>query len=72
MIKVTSEGQIKKGDKLKIAGKNRRDDQTSTVKQIVTSDGNEEIIINKKKNYYFITNMLIAGKSWASKVEILK
>ena len=72
MIKVTSEGQIKKGNKLKITGKSSRDDQTVTVKQIVTSDGNEEIIINKKKNYYFITNLLITGKSWASKVEILK
>ena len=53
MIKVTSEGQIKKGDKLKITGKSKRDDQVATAKQIITCYGQEEIIINKKKNYYF-------------------
>ena len=72
MIKVTSEGQIKKGDKLKITGKSSRDDQVVTAKEIITSSGKEEIIINKKKNYYFITKMLIAGESWARKVEVLK
>jgi len=65
---VTKEGQIKKGDKLKIVGKSTSDDQCVTAKEILTIDGNEEVIINKKLNRYFITKLLISGKSWAKQV----
>lgn len=68
---VTREGQIKKGDKLQIIGKNILNDQVVTAKEILTINGNEEVIINKKLNRYFITKLLIEGNSWAKQVYIL-
>ena len=72
MKTVTSEGQIKVGDKLQITGKNPRDTQTVTAKEIIKVNGNKEVIINKKKNYYFITKMLVSGISWAKEVRIVQ
>jgi len=68
---VTGEGQISKGDTLQIVGKNTRDDQITTVKEVITVSGNEEVILNKKKNYYFITKLVVDGTSWAKQVQIL-
>lgn len=67
---VTGEGQLKVGDKIRIVGKSIKDDQRTTVKEIITVDGNEEVIINKRRNYYFNTKMLVSGKSWAKQVAI--
>ena len=68
---VTGEGQITKGDTLKILGKNPRDSQTITAKDVISVNGCEEVIINKLKNYYFITKLLINGESWAKQVEVI-
>ncbi len=67
---VTAEGQIKKGDKLKVIGKSDKDDQQVTAKEILMINGKEEVILNIKMNYYFITDMLIKGNSWAKQVYI--
>lgn len=68
---VTGEGQIKKGDRLKIVGKNTLDDQYATAKKVITVSGKEEVIINELQNKYFITSLLIAGDSWARQVQVI-
>lgn len=68
---VTSEGQINKGDTLRIVGKSTSDNQEVTAKEIIIIDGREEVIINKKLNRYFITRLLVEGKSWAKQVCVL-
>lgn len=65
---VTAEGQLKVGDEITIIGKSTKDDQKTTVKEIIEANGNEEVIINKKYNKYFITKMLVSGESWAKQV----
>ncbi|MFM5431416.1 hypothetical protein ACET9P_11045 [Aeromonas veronii] len=67
-MQLTAEGQLAKGDKIKIVGKSDSDSQTITVKEVIDVDGHEEVIINKRKNRYFITNMVLAGTSWAKSV----
>lgn len=67
---VTSEGQLKVGDKITIVGKSSSDSQKATVRDVIKVNGKEEIIINKKRNRYFITHMLISGQSWAKEVQI--
>lgn len=67
---VSSEGQLKVGDKITIIGKSTSDDQQTTVKDVISVDGHEEIIINKSLNKYFITAMLISGQSWAKQVRV--
>ena len=67
-MQLTAEGQLTKGDKIKIIGKSERDSQTVTVKDVITVNGREEVIINKKRNFYFVTSMVIAGKSWAKSI----
>ena len=67
---VTAEGQLKAGDKITIIGKSTKDDQKTTVKDVIKVNGKEEIIINKKQNKYFITHMLVSGQSWAKQVQI--
>lgn len=67
---VTTEGQLKVGDKITIIGKSTSDDQKTTVKDVIEVNGCEEIIINKKQNKYFITHMLLSGGSWAKQVQI--
>jgi len=67
---VTAEGQLKVGDKITIVGRSTKDDQKTTVKEVIKVDGKEEIIINKKYNRYFITRMLLSGDSWAKQVQI--
>lgn len=68
---VTAEGQIKKGDKLRIVGKNTKDDQVTFVDDVIDNNGSEEVILCQKNNYYFITKMLIDGLSWAKQVCIM-
>ena len=70
-ITLSAEGQIKVGDKIQITGKNPRDTQLATVKEVIKVNGCEEVIINVKKNYYFITKNVVAGKSWAASVVIV-
>lgn len=65
---LTAEGQLTKGDKIKIVGKSDSDSQTITVKEVIDVDGHEEVIINKRKNRYFINNMVLGGTSWAKSV----
>ncbi|MND97682.1 hypothetical protein D3C80_900070 [compost metagenome] len=67
-MQLTAEGQLAKGDKIKIVGKSESDSQTITVKEVIDVDGHEEVIINKRKNRYFITNMVLDGTSWAKSV----
>ncbi len=67
---VTAEGQIKVGDEITIIGKSTKDDQKTTVKEVIKVDGNEEVIINKKHNKYFITKMLVSGESRAKQFQI--
>jgi len=72
LVVVTKEGQIKVGDKLKIIGKNTRDDQYAIAEDILMIGGNEEIIIDTDKNRYFITKLLIKGTSWAKQVCLVR
>jgi hypothetical protein len=72
MDKLSAEGQIKVGDRLKITGKNSRNSHKSIkVKEVVDNGYGEEIIINKKKNYYFMTRLYLDGASWCKSVEFL-
>jgi hypothetical protein len=65
---VTGEGQIKKGDKLHIIGKNTLNDQHAIVKDVITIGGNEEVILDKKSNRYFITKLVVTAESWVKQV----
>lgn len=67
---VCSEGQLKAGDKITIIGKSISDDQTTTVKKVITIDGNEEIITNQYRNKYFITKLVLSGESWAKQIQV--
>ena len=67
-MQLTAEGQLAKGDKIRIVGKSERDSQIVTIKEVITVDGREEVIINKRRNYYFITALVLAGSSWAKSV----
>ncbi len=71
MKELTAEGQLSIGDKIIIVGKSSSDSQETTVKDVINVNGQEEIIINKKKNRYFITNMYLAGISWAKHIQIM-
>ena len=69
---VTKEGQIRKGDKITIIGKNANNTLSSiTVKDVVFCErGDEEIIISKQYNKYFRTCMVVDGISWVKRVYI--
>lgn len=66
--KVIKEGQIKKGQKLKIIGKSSRDTQYCIAEDVLNIDGQEEVVINRKLNRYFITRLAINNCSWAKEV----
>jgi len=71
-MKVSREGLLGKGDKIKIVGRSEKDSQEVTVKSVINVNGKEEVIINKNKNKYFITSMVISGESWVHSVLIVK
>ena len=69
LVKVTGEGQLEKGDRLRIVAKASKNNYESvTVKRIVHSDYGEEIIINIKRNYYFVTKWIGEVGSWTKEV----
>lgn len=67
---VTAKGQVKIGDRLFIAGKNKLCDCIVTVEKVIDCDG-EEVIFDIENNRFFNTDMMLAGESWALNVQIL-
>ena len=71
--RLTSAGQLKKGDQMILVTSMKRSIKLAKVKKILFTDGGgEEILFDKKKNHYFITSMVIDGSSWVKEVYIFK
>lgn len=66
--KLMAYGQIEKGDKLVIVGRDGRVNRKKVREVLHSGTKNEEVIISKASNSYFITSMVLAGSSWAKAV----
>lgn len=69
--RVTAKGQIKMGDILLIKVFPEIGEAFRAL-EIKLCDGREEVILTRYSNKYFVTDMLLAGDSWAKDVRIVR
>jgi len=68
--RITKIGQIKKGDKLVVIGKQDKFTEMTDVDNVLhEGKDHEEILLHEgEENIYFIMSMYLDGTSWAEKV----
>jgi len=71
-VPLSAEGQLKRGDTLRIYGKSESDNQVVTVKDVLKIGENEEVLIDREKNRYFITKCVLSGTSWVKCVVVVQ
>lgn len=73
MKPLTNLAQLKIGTRLKIVGKNEKDNYSSvSVKNIVDNGFGPEVIIHRYRNYHFNVLLFLNGKSsWVKEVYVL-